>query len=189
MSQENVEIVRHFWAALNEDPPRLLLEVLDDEAEITNPSEFPLQGPFRGHEGARIWFRESWEVFTGLHHELEEVIDVGEGATVISVQRIQGRTRHMSRDQPAVGSGLDIQSRKGLAGTGIYASARSPRSRRAVGVGPRSLGLVEECPRGPLLKTATVPSPPPARDAPQSVKLAYQSRQPSNQLRTSNSIV
>ena len=95
MSQENVEVVRRFWAALNEDPPRLLLEVLDDEAEITNPSEFPLQGPFRGHEGARIWFRESWEVFSGLHHELEEVIEVGEGATVISVQRVQGRTRHM----------------------------------------------------------------------------------------------
>jgi ketosteroid isomerase-like protein len=95
MSEENVETVRRFWAALDEDPPRLLLEVLDEEAEITNPSEFPLKGPFRGHEGARLWFQESWEVFTEPHHELEEVIDVGNGATVISVQRIQGRTRHM----------------------------------------------------------------------------------------------
>ena len=98
MSRENAEIVRRFWAALDEDPPRLLLEVLDEDAEIRNPQEFPLQGPFRGHEGARIWFRESWEVFTGLHHELEEVIEVGDGATVISVQRVQGRTRHMELD-------------------------------------------------------------------------------------------
>ena len=37
-------------------------------------------------------------MFTGLHHELEEVIDVGDGATVISVQRVQGRTRHMKLD-------------------------------------------------------------------------------------------
>jgi ketosteroid isomerase-like protein len=32
------------------------------------------------------------------HHELEEVIDVGDGATVMSVQRAQGRTRHMQLD-------------------------------------------------------------------------------------------
>jgi ketosteroid isomerase-like protein len=95
VSRENVEIVRRVWAALDEDPPRLLLEVFDEDVEIRNPPEFPLQGPFRGHEGTRLWFRESWEVFTGLHHELEEVIDVGDGATVISVQRVQGRTRHM----------------------------------------------------------------------------------------------
>ena len=109
MSQENVEIVRRLWAALDEDPQRLLLEVFDEDVEIRNPPEFPLQGPFRGHEGTRLWFRETWEVFTGLHHELEEVIDVGDGATVISVQRTQGRTRHMKLgNQPAVGSGLDV---------------------------------------------------------------------------------
>jgi ketosteroid isomerase-like protein len=95
MSQAQVEVVRQFWAALNEDPPRLLLEFLDEEAEIRNPPEFPLQGPFRGHEGARIWARESWEIFSGLHHELEEVIDAGDGRTVVSVQRVLGRTRHM----------------------------------------------------------------------------------------------
>jgi ketosteroid isomerase-like protein len=95
MARANVEVVSRFVAALNEDPPRLLLEVIDEDVEIRNPPEFPLQGPFRGHEGTRLWFRESWEVFTGPHHELEEVIDVGDGATVISVQRIQGRTRHM----------------------------------------------------------------------------------------------
>ena len=90
--------MRRWWAALNEDPPRLVLEVLDEEVEIRNPPEFPLQGPFRGHEGARLWAREAWEVFTGLHHELEEVIDAGDGETVVSVQRVQGRTRHMQMD-------------------------------------------------------------------------------------------
>ena len=98
MSQGNVEIVRRIWAALNEDPPRVLLEAFDEDAEIRNPSEFPLRGPFHGHEGVRVWARESWEVFTGVHHEVEEVIDVGDGATVVSVQRVQGRTRHMQID-------------------------------------------------------------------------------------------
>jgi ketosteroid isomerase-like protein len=90
-----VEIVRRFWAALNEDPPRLLLEFIDEEVEIRNPHELPLQGPFYGHAGARVWARESWEILDGLHHKLEEIIDVGDGATLISVQRVQGRTRHM----------------------------------------------------------------------------------------------
>jgi ketosteroid isomerase-like protein len=95
MSEENVEIVRRLWAALNENPPRVLVEVFDEQVEIRNPSEFPLRGPFHGHEGARVWARESWEIFSGVHHELEQVIDVGDGATVVSVQRAQGRTRHM----------------------------------------------------------------------------------------------
>jgi ketosteroid isomerase-like protein len=98
MSQENVEIVRRFWTALNEDPPELPFDLIDERVEIRNPPEFPLQGPFHGHEGARVWARESWEVFAGLHHKLEEVIDAGDGATVVSVQRVQGRTRHMQVD-------------------------------------------------------------------------------------------
>ena len=98
MSQENVEVVRRIWAALNEEPARVPVDLFDEEAELRNPSEFPLQGPFHGHEGVRVWAREVWEVFNGVHHEVDEVIDVGDGATVISVQRSQGRTRHMEID-------------------------------------------------------------------------------------------
>jgi ketosteroid isomerase-like protein len=95
MSEEHVEIVRRFWAALNEDPPRLPLEFVDESTEIRNPPEFPLKGPFRGREGARVWMQEVWEILTGLHFEVEDVIDAGDGETVISVQRVQGETRHM----------------------------------------------------------------------------------------------
>ncbi len=31
MSQENVEAVRSIWEALNEDPPRVLLEAFDEQ--------------------------------------------------------------------------------------------------------------------------------------------------------------
>jgi ketosteroid isomerase-like protein len=98
MPQENVEVVRRIWAALNEDPPRVLVDLVDEEAEIRNPSEFPLKGPFRGHDRVRVWARKVWEIFGGVHHEVEEVIDVGDGATVITVQRSQGQTRHMQID-------------------------------------------------------------------------------------------
>ena len=94
MSQEQVEIVRRCWAGLEEDPPKLWLEFFDDEVELRNPPEFPLQGPFRGHEGVRKWAAEVWEVISELHHEIEEIIEAPDGETVVSVQRTQGRMRH-----------------------------------------------------------------------------------------------
>lgn len=94
MSQEQVEIVRRCWEGLGEDPPRLQLEFFDDEVEISNPSEFPVRGPFRGHDGVRQWATEVWEVFSPLHFEVEEIIEAGDGETVVSVQRTQGRMRH-----------------------------------------------------------------------------------------------
>jgi ketosteroid isomerase-like protein len=94
MSQENVEIVRKCWAGLEQDPPNLWLEFFDEEVELRNPPEFPLQGPFHGHDGVRKWAAEVWEVVTGLHHEIEEIIEGPDGETIVSVQRTQGRMRH-----------------------------------------------------------------------------------------------
>jgi ketosteroid isomerase-like protein len=94
MSPSRVEIVRRCWEGLEEDPPRLWLEFFDEEVELRNPPEFPLQGPFHGHDGVRKWAAEVWEVITGLHHELEEIIEGGDGETIVSVQRTQGRMRH-----------------------------------------------------------------------------------------------
>ena len=94
MSQEQVEIVRRCWAGLEEDPPKLWLEFFDDEVELRNPPEFPLQGPFRGHEEVRKWAAEVWEVISELHHEIEEIIEAPDGEIVVSVQRTKGRMRH-----------------------------------------------------------------------------------------------
>ena len=88
-----MEIVRRCWAGLEEDPPNLHLDFMDPEVELENPAEFPLRGPFRGHEGVRKWATEAWEVFEDLHNEIEEIIEVDD-ETVISVQRTQGRMRH-----------------------------------------------------------------------------------------------
>ena len=94
MSEENVEIVRRCFAGLEEDPPKVWLEFFDEEVELRNPPEFPLQGPFHGHDGVRNWAAEVWEVISGLHHEIEEIIEATDGQTVVSVQRMQGRMRH-----------------------------------------------------------------------------------------------
>ena len=87
------EIVRLNWEGLEQEPRDLHLEFFDVDAEIHNPDAFPLTGPFRGHEGIRRWANEVWEVFSDLHHEVEELIEVDE-ETVVSVQRTQGEMRH-----------------------------------------------------------------------------------------------
>ena len=107
MSQENVEIVRSLWAGLERDegmpwpPPgrsehdrQLRLDLCDEQIEIRNPATFPVADEYHGHDGVRQWATEVWEVFSELHHELEELIEIGDGGTVISVQRTQGRMRH-----------------------------------------------------------------------------------------------
>jgi ketosteroid isomerase-like protein len=107
MSQENVEVVRCLWAGLERDsgmpwPPadrdeldrRLRLDLCDENIEIRNPPAFPVADDYDGHDGVRQWATEVWEVFSELHHELEELIEAEDAETVVSVQRTQGRMRH-----------------------------------------------------------------------------------------------
>ena len=107
----------------------LHLEFFDSEIELRNPSEFPLRGPFRGHDGVRKWAREIWEVFTDLHNEIEEIVEVDD-ETVVSVQRTHARMRHQL---PRIQSGRPYgdSGRKGLAGRGRLDPNGGPRSRRA----------------------------------------------------------
>ena len=79
MSQENVEVVRRDWAAINEDPPRLLLEVFDEDVEIEIHRSFRFRARFavtKGHDPVP-------GVLGGVHRAAPrayEVIDVGDGA-------------------------------------------------------------------------------------------------------------
>jgi hypothetical protein len=70
------------------------IHLFDEGIELWNAPEFPVTGPYRGHDGVRQWASEQWEVFSGLHHEIEEIIEAPDGETLVSVQRTQGRTRH-----------------------------------------------------------------------------------------------
>jgi hypothetical protein len=56
MSQENVEIVRRWFAAIAEG--ELFLDLWDADLIVDNIPEFPVTGPYRGYEGApwaAIW--------------------------------------------------------------------------------------------------------------------------------------
>jgi ketosteroid isomerase-like protein len=92
MSEENVEIVRRWWAGFNEDgmPP---LSLCDERIEIRNPPDFPIRGAFEGHDGVRRWREQVFEVAENARVEPEEIVDVhGDGETVLMMLRATGTT-------------------------------------------------------------------------------------------------
>jgi ketosteroid isomerase-like protein len=94
MSEESVEVVRRWWAGFNEDgmPP---LALCDEEIEIRNPPDFPVRGPFYGHDGVRDWREQVFEVLDNARVEPEEIVDVhGDGETVLMLLRATGTATH-----------------------------------------------------------------------------------------------
>ena len=94
MSQENVEIVRRWWAGFNEDelPP---LELCDTQIEIRIPDEFPFTGIYRGHEGLRDWVAEVFDVIEDHHVAIESVVQAPDNETVVMALRSTGRAKEM----------------------------------------------------------------------------------------------
>ena len=65
--------------------------------------------------------REIWEVFTDLHNEIEEIVEVDD-ETVVSVQRTHARMRHVP-NSPRIQSGRpfgDSRTEKVWRGEGYW---------------------------------------------------------------------
>ena len=93
MSEEHLQVVRLWMKGLSDDglPP---LDLCDERIEIGNVAEFMVQGPYHGHAGVRRWVTDAFDVLGDRRFELVEVIDAGNGETVVSVQRAIGRSSH-----------------------------------------------------------------------------------------------
>jgi ketosteroid isomerase-like protein len=129
MSEENIEIVRRWWEAFNQDgtPP---LELCDGRIEIRNPAGFPNPGPYRGHEGVHRWATDAFEWLDKSHVEVDEIIDVGDGETVVSVQRTLGTTHYtqLSSDdfpQPPWAAVWTVRSGKAVSAQGYLSRAEA----------------------------------------------------------------
>jgi ketosteroid isomerase-like protein len=79
MSQENVELTHRAHDAFNRRDLDAFLALMDPHTEFT-PYEVWVQGgkPYRGHDGMRRWWEESFEVLPDLRVELHEVRDLGD---------------------------------------------------------------------------------------------------------------
>ena len=97
LADENVEVVRRWWAGFNEVelPP---LELCDPQVEIRLPDEFPFTGIYRGHEGVRQWSAEVFDVIEDHQVAIEDVVQAPDGETVVMALRSTGRSKEMQFD-------------------------------------------------------------------------------------------
>jgi ketosteroid isomerase-like protein len=79
MSQQTVELICQAHDAFNRRDLDAFLALMDPDAEFT-PYEVWVQGgsPYRGHDGMRRWWEDSFEVLPDLSVELYEVRDLGD---------------------------------------------------------------------------------------------------------------
>jgi ketosteroid isomerase-like protein len=97
MSQENVEIARSIFEALNRGDRERGIElahpevVLDATRNVFNPKTYV------GHEGLRQWLADTDDVWEGMHTEQNEFIDAGDRVVVIG--RLVGKGK---------GSGVEV---------------------------------------------------------------------------------
>ena len=91
MSQENVELTREVLDAFTRRDLDAYLALTDPEIEFT-PYEVAVEGgsPYRGHEGIRRWWEETFSVIPDVRPEVYEVRDSGEMTFVRGSLRGQG---------------------------------------------------------------------------------------------------
>jgi ketosteroid isomerase-like protein len=103
MSEENVDVVRRLARAWAERNMEQMLSFLDPEGELHSAIVWGAEGSvYRGHEGFRRWYADSFESFEDLRNEWTEFRDLGD--RVLALGRVQARGRE---------SGVEIDSPMG----------------------------------------------------------------------------
>jgi ketosteroid isomerase-like protein len=104
MSQENVDVVRDQFAAVNErDFPRAMSHYAEDVALFVHPNAFLASGRFTGREAVGRWFGDWFRTFEpGYRFEIEETRDLGDMVFLDASHHGRGRT-----------SGVEVRGRTG----------------------------------------------------------------------------
>jgi uncharacterized protein len=100
MSQENVEVVRRAWEAIDRRDNESLFALYDQN--IVWCSHYgPISGSYLGHEGVRQFFREWTDALETFRARAEEFIDAGDfvvvGVTVWARGRGSGVEAEMTQ--------------------------------------------------------------------------------------------
>ena len=94
MAQENEEVVRGWLEGVNEPGLAPTLELSHEDVEIGNLPEFVIQGPYRGHAGIHKWFEESFDVVADRRMDVEDLTELDDGETIVTIQRVSGTSTH-----------------------------------------------------------------------------------------------
>jgi ketosteroid isomerase-like protein len=89
MSEDNIEVVKRGFEALNTDGVDAMIELLDPDFEATVPPELSVEpDTYRGHEGMRRYFA----AFDGLENVRFEFVDAVErDDKVVATMRLRAK--------------------------------------------------------------------------------------------------
>ena len=92
MSEENVEVFKRAFDAINRRDADALLSELDSNVEWHSAILMAMGGEqtvYRGHEGVREWLRDLYETLSEFHADYPEIRDLGD--RTVAIGRVRGR--------------------------------------------------------------------------------------------------
>ena len=103
MSQENVEVFKRAFDAINRRNAEALLSELDPDVEWHGAILMALGGKqsvYHGHEGVREWLRDLYETLSGFQAEYPEIRDLGDRTVAIGRVRVRGTASEAEIESP-----------------------------------------------------------------------------------------
>ena len=103
MSQENVEVFKRAFDAINRRDAEGLLSELDPEVEWHPAILMAIGGKhtvYRGHEGVREWLRDLYETLSEFQAEYPEIRDLGDRTVAIGRVRARGTASEAEIESP-----------------------------------------------------------------------------------------
>jgi ketosteroid isomerase-like protein len=103
MSQENVEVFKRAFDAVNRGDAEALVAELDPEVEWHGAILMAMGGTqtvYRGHEGVREWLRDLYETLSDFQAEYPEIRDLGDRTVAIGRVRARGAVSEAQIESP-----------------------------------------------------------------------------------------
>jgi ketosteroid isomerase-like protein len=116
MSQENVEVFKRAFEAINRRDAEALVAELDPEVEWHRAILKAMGGTqtvYRGHEGVREWLRDLYETLSEFQAEYPEIRDLGDRTVAIGRVRVRGAASEAQIESPH-GTVTDFKNGKGI---------------------------------------------------------------------------
>ena len=116
MSQENVEVFKRAFDAINRGDAEALLAELDPEVEWHPAILMAMGGEqtvYRGHEGVREWLRDLYETLSEFQAEYPEIRDLGDRTIAIGRVRARGAASEAEIESPH-GTVVEFKNGKGI---------------------------------------------------------------------------
>jgi ketosteroid isomerase-like protein len=101
MSEKNAEVVRRGIDAFNRGEVEELLLYANPEIELNVTIDAAERNVYRGHEGVRTWFADTFATFEDIRTEVSELRDLGDRIVLLGRTRAQERDSGALRDSPA----------------------------------------------------------------------------------------